>query len=260
MRRRVPAIGAMVVVLMTTTGASTVAQATAPPDHKVTICHRTGSVAGGNTHIGYSIITVDIASSGFVRAGHHLHEQVANGPGGDIIPAYDYTRADGSVFHYPGKNLTTSIGGPTGEQILANGCKAPPREFEFEADASSHCDRGTGHVIVEVEFTNLSDNSVTITITEITFTNQSQTVTVAPDETVVVEFDIGLAPKPGGQVTIDLGWTDMFPGVDTVTIPHSPTNACVSTTTVATTTPAEPPSFLTAEVLTDTSATAAMAR
>jgi hypothetical protein len=48
-------------------------------------------------------------------------------------------------------------------------------------------------------------------------------------------------------------------GVDTVTVPHSPTNACVSTT-VTTTTTAEPPSFLTTEDLTDISATAAVAR
>jgi hypothetical protein len=205
---------------------ATVARATMPPDHKVTICHRTGSAAGGNTHMGYSIITVDIASSGYVMGGHADHEQVGNGPGGDIIPAYDYTRADGTVFHYPGKNLDTSIGGSTGAEILANGCKLPPREFKWTADASSDCRRADGHVIVKVVFTNQSAFSITVTATEITFTGQSQTMDVAPGQTVLFQFDVGHSPKPPGEVTLDLGWTDGFPGVDSGTLNHSATPLC----------------------------------
>ncbi len=205
---------------------STMAQATPPPNHKVTICHRTGSATGGNQHNGYSIITVDIASSGFVMSGHQFHEQVGNGPGGDIIPMYDYTRADGSVFHFPGKNLTASIGGSTGATILANGCKIPDREFKFRADASSDCRRSDGHVIVRASFTNLSADSVDVTATEITFTNQSQTKTAAPGETVSFEFDVGLSPKPAGEVRFDLGFTEGFPGSKSFTRGHSPTNAC----------------------------------
>ena len=94
----------------------TTAQATSPPDHKVTLCHRTGSVAGGNMHNGYSIITVDIASVANAKdaRGHDSHNQIGNGPGGDIIPVYTY-----ETFTYPGKNL-----GAGGAEFLANGCKS----------------------------------------------------------------------------------------------------------------------------------------
>ena len=104
-------------IVLLGTGVGT-AQATKPePNHKVTLCHRTGSAEGGNTHIGYSIITVDIASvanSKDVR-GHDSHDQIGNGPGGDIIPSYTYKE-----FTYPGKNLVGS-----GAAFLANGCKQP---------------------------------------------------------------------------------------------------------------------------------------
>src|SRR5450759_2246241 len=95
----------------------TTAQATNPaPDHKVTLCHRTGSVAGGNMHNGYSIITVDIASVANAKdaRGHDSHNQIGNGPGGDIIPVYTY---DG--FTYLGKNLDNG-----GLAFLNNGCKS----------------------------------------------------------------------------------------------------------------------------------------
>lgn len=87
-----------------------VAYATPPnPEHKVTICHRTGSATNP-----YVIITVDIASSGYVKGGHNHHEQVGNGVGGDIIPPYTYTSKSGVVFEYPGKG---------DQSILANDCR-----------------------------------------------------------------------------------------------------------------------------------------
>jgi hypothetical protein len=94
----------------------TTAQASQPPNHKVTLCHRTGAVAGGNTHAGYSIITVDIASVANAKdvRGHDGHPQVGNGPDGDIIPSYTY-----QTYTYPGKNL-----GNGGAAFLENGCKA----------------------------------------------------------------------------------------------------------------------------------------
>src|SRR5450759_2511258 len=95
----------------------TTAQATSPPDHKVTLCHRTGSLAGGNMHNGYSIITVDIASVANAKdaRGHDSHNQIGNGPGGDIIPSYTY-----GTFTYPGKNLLVN----GGAAFLAAGCKS----------------------------------------------------------------------------------------------------------------------------------------
>lgn len=85
-----PAVGAVT--------AATVASASPPPNHMVTICHRTGAEAGGNARNGYSIITVDVASI-LGAAGHDPHDQVGNGPVGDIIPAFSYAGVD-----YPGKN------------------------------------------------------------------------------------------------------------------------------------------------------------
>jgi hypothetical protein len=223
---RVVRIVAVLAVAAGTLLPAATAQATAPPNHQVTICHRTGSTDGGNQHNGYDIITVDIASSGFVVGGHDHHEQVGNGPSGDLIPAYDYVRADGTVFQYPGKNLTAVIGGATGAAILANGCQVPPRVFAFRSDASSDCRRADGHVIVKATFTNLSTFAVDVTVTEITFTQQSQTMTVAPAEQVLFQFDVGPGPKTTGFVEYSLGWTDGFPGTRTFTKNHSATPAC----------------------------------
>jgi hypothetical protein len=100
------------------------AGATPPnPDHKVTLCHRTGSATNP-----YIVITTDIASDGYVKGGHTGHDQIGNGLGGDIIPAYEYVAKNGDVFDFPGKNLDTIIGGATGAEILANGCVIPGGE------------------------------------------------------------------------------------------------------------------------------------
>ena len=236
MRRQLARFG-NVVLASSTVLIATAAHATAPPNHQVTICHRTGSADGGNQHNGYDIITVDIASSGYVQGAHTSHEQTGNGPGGDIIPAYDYVRADGTTFHYPGKNLTTIIAGVPGSAILANGCQIPPpRTFTYRSDASSDCHRADGHVLVKATFTNLSPFSIDVTVTEITFTGQSQTMTVAPNQQVLFVFDVGLGPKSPGQVQYSLGWTDGFPGTTTFIKNHSSTPACGPTTTTSTVT------------------------
>jgi hypothetical protein len=64
------------------------------------------------------VITTDIASDGYVKGGHDSHDQVGNGLGGDIIPAYTY-----QDFSYPGKNLDFVFpNGETGAEVLAAGC------------------------------------------------------------------------------------------------------------------------------------------
>jgi hypothetical protein len=90
-------LGAIITVL----GVAATAGATKPnPEHKITLCHRTGSYSNP-----YVVITVDIASVKF--EGHDGH----NGPvffpnipkhqkWGDIIPPFDF----GSNGSYPGKN------------------------------------------------------------------------------------------------------------------------------------------------------------
>ena len=77
---------------------------------KITICHATGS--------GRWVVITPSASG--VYAGHSHHS-------GDIIPAFAFERGKRS-FHYGGKNLgPISVGGPTGQEILDNGCRIPAR-------------------------------------------------------------------------------------------------------------------------------------
>lgn len=91
--------------------------ATPPDNHKVTICHATNS----NTNP-YLVIDVDIASSGYLKAGHNGHEgpiwydgaKDAKVKWGDIIPSYDYAQTS---FHFDGLNWTEE-----GEAIWDNGC------------------------------------------------------------------------------------------------------------------------------------------
>lgn len=126
----------------------TEATATQPnPDHKVTICHRTDS----NTNP-YVIITVDIASTGYLKAGHNgdpSGKKGHTGPiwnptlkdqkikWGDIIPAYTYTpkatkkNPNPVTFTFAGYNNTEQ-----GLAILANGCKITTSETPTPTETS----------------------------------------------------------------------------------------------------------------------------
>jgi LPXTG-motif cell wall-anchored protein len=98
-------------------GAS-VAGATQPnPEHKVTLCHRTGS-----RHNPYVTISPDVASvlHGHGHDGHNGPVFSADLPKhekwGDIIPPFDY----GPGEQYAGKNWTSA-----GQAIWGNGCNGP---------------------------------------------------------------------------------------------------------------------------------------
>jgi hypothetical protein len=120
------AVGALALVGTATLAGSAFATQGGGGHTAVTLCHRTGSADGGNQHNGYDIITVDITSAGQAATakGHNTHEQVGNGPGPDIIPAYTYVDQNGNVFNYPGKGLYFLFAnGQTGADVLAAGCQ-----------------------------------------------------------------------------------------------------------------------------------------
>ena len=116
LRLRAPALLGAAVIVIGLALAST-ALATPPPNHKVTICHATNSDTNP-----YVVIDVDIASSGYLKAGHSLHTGPIWYAGakadkvkwGDIIPAYDY---EATSFHFAGLNWTAD-----GQAIWEAGC------------------------------------------------------------------------------------------------------------------------------------------
>src|SRR3974390_1051044 len=89
------------------------AWASAPPGHKVPLCHRTDSDSNP-----YVQITVDVSAAG-IHEGHADHTgpiwnatlKASHVKWGDIIPAFTYAE-----FSFPGMNV------PAGDAWLANGC------------------------------------------------------------------------------------------------------------------------------------------
>jgi hypothetical protein len=159
-------------------------------DHKVTICHRTGSADGGNQHNGYTVVTVDIASSGYVKGGHTGHEQVGNGPGGDIIPVYDaFAKVHGegnsyAPFHFPGKNTTLVDGSEEWDAFIANGCstEAPPVATDVSVDFfDPTCESDAGIL------TDYNDEAVTVVVDGKVAAGETVTVTFTANEGYVIK-------------------------------------------------------------------------
>lgn len=153
-----------------------VASATAKNDDNVTICHRTASVAGGNQHNGYDLITVD-PDSILKTNGHDTHEQQGNGPGGDLIPPFHYDYSKGPhhfVGDYPGKGDWS---------LIETGCAAP-----------------------EVTTTTSVEETTTTTTTqpEVTTTTVAPTTTTLPPTTTTVKPKPKPPVKPTTTTTFDL--------------------------------------------------------
>ena len=92
-------------------------------------------------------------------------------------------------------------------------------------NADSDCVRATGHVNIIATIKNNGSENVEVIATDVTFSGDSEgPVTLAPGESHVFTFDAGRSPLPGGTVSFALTWEDGT--TETVTAPHSPTNAC----------------------------------
>jgi len=216
-RKLVRASAVMAIMFATIIGASA-ANAAPPPDLH---CPTGGTKLGASGSTTLNGVTINWGGTSVSITGGTATFCVKGGISGN----------SGIVTRGPGTYTSGSLG-LVGSQGQSQGISylslysTEHRTFEWDADASSDCRAADGHVIVKVDFTNLSPNSMTITVTEITFTGASQTVTVPAGGSVHLEFDVGLSPKSPGVVEIEGLWTDGFPGSRTDTENHSFTRAC----------------------------------
>lgn len=152
-----------------------------PNEPNITLCHATPPDTAAQ---GYVEITVD-ANSVF-KQGHGTRHDA------DIIPAFDYTDAQGDTVHYPGKNLDHG-----GQAILDNGCEevAPPTTT-------------TPTTTTATTTTNTTTTSTTTTGTTSTATSTSS----HPSQTRPSQTGGGNSPggRPIPSGAVDAGGTGLY--------------------------------------------------
>ena len=181
-----------------------------PPEHKVTICHRTDSVTNP-----YTVNTVDISSTdGSLGTGsndhtHHLgalfdfaaDPDVAYPPPhngdqwGDIIPPYQY--GDTPEESFPGMNWDTA-----GQAIWQAGCTAPPASTTTTSSTtSSTTTSSTTSTSTTTTAPTTTTTQPTTTTTPSTSTTEATTSTTAVVPTSIEATTTTLAMTPTTQGT-----------------------------------------------------------
>jgi hypothetical protein len=206
-----------------------------PSVTKITICHATGSSTNP-----FVVETVD-ASSIVDSMGNSKHPD-------DIVPQFTYV-FEGSTAEqsFPGQNLTTTYGGYSGADWLANNCNQPTGAITSTSVSTTTVTVPTtitetelGTTVTEPAVTITKPVTVTITIPAVTVTTpgattvvtvpSGQTTTVTlPEQTVTlpattqtiagqtIEHDPVTVTQPGTSTTITAGATTT---VVTVTAPN----------------------------------------
>ncbi len=160
---------------VTPTPTTTVTQGNGGVGHEpVTLCHRTG--AADNPYV---VITID--ADAVLQQGHDIHDQIGNGPVGDIIPPFEYS--DGS---YPGKNWTAE-----GQAILENGCVIP-----VVTPTPTPTETTTTPTPTPTETTTTSTPTPTETTTT-TSPPATTTTTPAPTQTTTAPGVVAITKAPG---------------------------------------------------------------
>lgn len=243
-RRAATVFGIPLVVALTVGLFATVASATKPPDHKITICHATDSYTNP-----YVVITVDVASVKF--AGHEGHDGPIFFPDipkhekwGDIIPP---TSDDGTRQVTP-KNWT-----PEGQAILENGCNLPGSTTTTAPTTTTQPSETTttGSPTSTTETSSTTAATTSTTEAPTTTTASSTSTTEAPTTTTEAPTSTTLAPTTTTQAPT----TTTEAPTTTTQAPTTTTVPAETTTTEASTTTTEAPTTTTEATTSTTEAT-----